>query len=116
MNIAALANWLFSFAGGALSALWSAAKLFLALGSFVVALGTLLYNFVDVAAGLDNITYMVGTATVLLQSLPLLSVMDKLNRVLPLNEFLALSGLYLSVKMLALISRLLIRVATLGLG
>lgn len=87
----------------------SAGKLIVSIGTLLTTAFGLLVQMVDVPAALDSLTEMVNNGTALIQSLPVMPVFDQLNRILPVNEFLVLTGILIALQIAAFAVRLMFK-------
>lgn len=115
-----LATWLASFLVSNYEELkkiaYKAFGLFISLGGFISALLVLIVGLVDVDAVLSTMTTAVNNATGIIQAAPVMPVMDKLNRVFPVNEALLFLSVWMAAKVISMVIRFGIRIATLFLG
>lgn len=75
----------------------AACKVIIAFGGLLSAIFGLLLQFADVEAGLEALASRIDSITLLIHQLPSHQVMNMLNSVFPLTEFLGLTLAYLGL-------------------
>lgn len=89
--------------GYLMQGIWKVSK---AVSGMAFTLGGLLWAFVEFNGGLDGILVSINAATTMIQAAPVVPIMAHVNRVFPLNEFIIMESLLLTLWLGCMILRI----------
>lgn len=93
------------FLGGIWPTLRAALKVLISLGGLLAAIWSVLAQFADIPAALTALSVKIDSLTGLISSLPTDAIMNRVNTIFPLTEFLGLVSGYMLIVVSALIIR-----------
>lgn len=110
--LAWLGHQMLEWFGPLCAVLFAVCNFLVATASVVMAGFAILDSLLDVPAALNNMAAVIRDFKAVMAAQPTMAILDQLNRLVPLNEFMVMMGMLFGLQLLALFVRFIFKVAS----